>query len=154
MDLSKLREKDLPEQRPGMSNTDWIIEWILARKGSKACDAGRHAMLTAGAPAISVLIENASHPNRRPTHRVRLLDMVIEIGGPLAINDYMALLQLVQNSSSKKVAEKAFDVLVTLCPEGPPSIVPKEILEPMVQTYRESTMRLASYLNLPAKSAF
>lgn len=129
MDLSKLKPTDVPERRPGMSDTQWAIEWVLARRGSKAHGAGLYILKTGEAAAIPALVEAASQSDRKPAHRVRLLDVILEIGGPLSAEDYSVLRKLLGHRS-RKVSDKAEEVLRSLCPDGPPPLIPLEILEP------------------------
>jgi len=129
MDLSKLEPTDVPEKRPGMSDTEWAIEWVLSRRGSKAYKAGVYMFKTGGSVAIPALVEAACESERKPAHRVRLLDVILETGGPLSAEDFSVLLKLLDHRS-RKVSDKAREVLRTLCPDGRPPLVPPEILEP------------------------
>jgi hypothetical protein len=118
MDLSKLKPKDLPERRPGMSETDWVLEMVLARKGSKAYKAGMHILTTGGSAAIPVLIKAALARDRKPAHCVRLLDLILQIGQPLSAKDCSRLGTLVIHGSCK-ACEKMVEVIVALGTEGP-----------------------------------
>jgi hypothetical protein len=138
MDLAKLKPTDLPERRPGMTETEWVLEMLLSRKGSKAHKAGRHILLTGGSAAIPLLINAAVMETRKPAHAIRLLELMLEIGGSLSGEDYSRLVEL-SHHRSEKVSDKAQEVLLTLCPDGPPPLIPPEILKPIIDDcYRQA----------------
>lgn len=140
MDLSKLKPKDLPERRPGMCETDWVLEMLLARKGSKAHKAGMHILTTGGSAAIPVLISYALARDIKPAHCVRLLDLILQIGEPLSAKHCSSLATLLIHGSSK-ACEKMVEVIVTLGAEGPAMDLARQLQvrlsEPSVRGHEE-----------------
>jgi len=138
MDLSRLKPSDLPERRPGMTEGEWVLEMLVSRKGSKAYKTGRHILLAGGSAALPLLVAAAIDETRKPAHAIRLLELVVEIGGSLSAEDYSRLVGL-SHHRSEKVSDKAQEVLVTLCPDGPPPLIPPEILKPILDDcYRQA----------------
>ena len=135
MDFSKLKPEDFPEQRPGASQVECVIEWVLARKGSKAHKAGVYILTRGGPKLIPDLARAACNPDRKPAHCIRLLDVILEIGGPLSTDSYSELCELLYHRS-EKVADKVKEVLTTLGPDEPPALLPPELLEQYVEDCR------------------
>ena len=76
-------------------------------------------LLSIGQPVVEYLIKEAIKPGKQPEHRVRLLDLVRQIGRPLGVDEFFGLQQLLQDDSPA-VRQKAEETFLALSPGGPP----------------------------------
>jgi len=105
---------------------DLMIEW-LRTKDKRKNEAAVSILCRVGEPVIEFLALEAVKPGRRPDHRVRLLDVIQRIGGPLSPADHYRISSLLKHRAAK-VRDKAAEVLGLLSPDGPPSLVPPEVM--------------------------
>ena len=85
-----------------------------------------HILTGGGPPIVSLLIREAFARGRRPSHAVRLLDVVGWIGAPLGVNNWM-LLSAAQAVGDKRLRAKCAELLVGLghdVGEGNPAPAP------------------------------
>jgi hypothetical protein len=83
--------------------------------------------LRLGGAVVPLLVEEATGPGKQPAHRIRLLDVVQTIGVPLTALDYHHVFQLGRHRV-RHVRKKAAEVLAALHPDGPPPLLPEELM--------------------------
>ncbi len=70
---------------------------------------------------VELLVQEANKPRRQPDHRVRILDVIQQIGTPLGPQEYFGITSLLAHRSVK-VRVKAAEVLDALSPSGTPCL--------------------------------
>lgn len=129
---------------PVTTNLDRLIE-LLGDKDRRLNRFAAGLLVWLGPLAVDVLAEEATKPRRKAEHRVRILEVVLQIGGPLGPKAYRDIATLTEHGA-KKVHRKAEEVLQTLSPEGPPPLVPPEVLQPFMETGRRVAAAAAQML--------
>jgi hypothetical protein len=102
-----------------------LIEYLGTHSQAKIALA-THILTGGGPPIVSMLIREAFARGRRPTHAVRLLDVVGQIGGPVGVNNWM-LLSAAQAVGDKRLRAKCAELLVGLghaVDEARPALAP------------------------------
>ncbi len=142
MDLSKLRKRDLPARRPGSTETEWVIEMVLRRRNSIAYRAGFHILSNLEVSPNPALVAAAVSANRPTKERLRLLDTILEIGRELARREYDEISRL-YGSEDSQLQSKVWDVLTTLCPDGPPPLILTEAQKRLICEARRLAEKIA-----------
>lgn len=76
----------------------------------------------------------------RPTkERLRLLDTILEIGRDLTRREYDDISRL-YGSEDSQLQSKVWDVLTTLCPDGPPPLI-------LTEAQKGSALRMSCWRN-------
>lgn len=120
---------------------DRMIDW-LRTKDKRKNETAASILCRAGEPVVEFLALEAIKPGKRPDHRVRLLDVIQRIGGPLGPADHYRISSLLKHRAAK-VRAKAAEVLEALSPDGPPSLVPPEVMNAAMRLHPARLFRRA-----------
>ena len=106
------------EPRPGEGRFDTLIR-LLGQKDPQTRQEAAAMFCQVGKQAVPPLIREVLKPGKRSQHRVAILDVVQQIGGPLGF-DEMSGLQLLLRNRALDVREKAERVIISLRPGDMP----------------------------------
>jgi hypothetical protein len=140
-----------PTADPPLNGHALLMEWLRTKNAQKN-QAAAWVLCRVGPMSIEFLVEEALKPGNRPDHRVRILDVIQQIGGPLKAKEYYAIAKL-QEYSAAKVRDKAAEVLRTLSPDGPPSLVPPEVMAAAMELHPARVFQRAEEIGRRALAA-
>ncbi len=103
---------------PHSGDLDLMIAWLGGRDEEKV-EKATTILLRIGQPVVEYLVQAAMKSGRRPEHRVRILDLVQQLGQPLGVDEFFRLQQLLQDHSPA-VRQKAEETLMALSAGGLP----------------------------------
>lgn len=102
---------------PDTSYFSLMIEWLRTKDKEKN-EAATAILCRLGQPVVEFLVQEVVGPQKRPDHRVRILDVIQQIGTPLGPQEYFGITSLLAHRSVK-VRVKAAEVLDALSLVGP-----------------------------------
>jgi hypothetical protein len=110
----KLRQ----EQETKGGNFDRMIQWL---DGEDEVNRERAVTILCqlGQPVVELLIQEAMATDKRPAHRLRILDIVQRIGEPLGVGGFLGILPLLQDPTPS-IRQKVAEMLVALRPGNSP----------------------------------
>lgn len=129
------------QDRPAYPYWDCVIEW-LRTKNRRKNEAAESILCRLGKPVVEFLIREVLQPGKRPDHRVRLLNVIQRIGGPLGPEEYYGIRKLLAHEVTR-ISEKASEVLTALSPGGPPPLVPPEVMAAAMKLHPACCMERA-----------
>lgn len=94
----------------------------LATTNKERNELAAHLFVGLGPSIVSRLVLEAISKGKRAPHRIRLLDIVIRIGTPLAVDDWMSL-YAATHLSSEPVRQKIVEVFARLRHTRTPDVV-------------------------------
>ena len=106
---------DSPTLPPGENRFQQLIE-ALRRKDPKLNASAAEVFCVAGKVVVPLLVREALGPGKHPNHRIRILDVIQRIGGPLGV-DFLDFIRLLRHPV-QRVCEKAAEVVAALRPGG------------------------------------
>ena len=106
------------EEGPHRGNLDLVIGWLDGQDKEKL-EKAISILRRLGKPVVAFLILAAAKPGKRSEHRVRILDLVQQIGGPLGMVEMCGLQSLLQHDDPN-VRAKAERVIMSMSPGGIP----------------------------------
>lgn len=101
-----------PERRLAL-----MVEF-LATKDRRRKELAVRVLVGMGADALPFLVREAVCPGKLPDHRIRLLDIVLAIGGRVGVEEWFSLLTA-SAAYRGRVREKIDEVLLKLGHAGP-----------------------------------
>lgn len=131
IDLSKLKEADLPKRTEGMSDSEWILQWLFQRRHGKAYKAALQILTSCEVSPLPLLVKAAAAEDREIKEVLRLLDVIIDISeiGEVPGPRERALLTLLQDHPRRIVKNRVDRLFRTLYPAGLPPREPADALE-------------------------
>lgn len=81
------------EPPPGEKNFDTLVKWLNSKDPQKRLVATT-VLCRVGKPTAPLLVFEAIKPGKRSQHRIALLDVVQQIGGPLGPEQLFSLRDL------------------------------------------------------------
>jgi hypothetical protein len=110
--------RDSISKEPHNGSFDLVVGWLDERDQTKR-EVAASILLGVGKPVVEFLILEAAKPDKRSEHRVRLLDLVQQIGGPLGPAEFFKLQALLRDHAPT-VRRKAEEVIMSMSPCGVP----------------------------------
>jgi hypothetical protein len=106
------------EPRPGEGRFDTLVR-LLGSKDPQTRQEAAAMLRQVGKPVAPPLVIEAIKPGKRPQHRIAILDVVQQIGGPLGPDDMFRLQDLLRHRDPA-VCRKAEQVIMSMAPGGMP----------------------------------
>ena len=118
---------DEPTQTgPHSGDLDLMIAWLGGTDEEKV-EKATTILFRIGKPIVKYLVQAAMKSDRRPKHRVRLLDIVQQIGQPLGVDEFFGARATPARWFSSRTIESGRN-LHGLDPGGPPGESPRPLL--------------------------
>ena len=105
--------------RPSQGRFDLLIKWLGLKDPQKKGEAVS-LLCRAGRLATPLLVQEAIKSGKRSQHRIAILDVVQQIGGPLGMDELLNLQSLIQHRDPG-VRQKAEQVIMAVGPCGLPT---------------------------------
>jgi hypothetical protein len=103
---------------PHSGSLDLVIGW-LGGKDEEKVEKATLILLDIGQRVVEFLLPVAMKSSLRAEHRVRLLDLIQQIGQPLGVDDFFNLQRLLRDDCPA-IREKVEEVFMALSPGGLP----------------------------------
>jgi len=108
----------ITEPRPGEGRFDTLIR-LLGLEDPQTRQEAAAMFCQVGKPAVKALIQEACKRGRQSQHRIAILSVVEQIGGPLDFKEMFSLQSLLGHRDPD-VREKAVEAIMSLSPGGVP----------------------------------
>jgi hypothetical protein len=135
------------ESRPDKGRFDILVLW-LALKNPQKNQAAVAILRHLGKPAVPLLIHEAIKPGKRAHHRIAILEVVRQIGGPVGLDEMLGLQSLLRHRNLG-VRQKAERVIMSMStggvPSSPEGLATMRAFNPFlaVPSQRQSTGKMA-----------
>ena len=95
-----------------------FVRWLSSKDFQKR-EKAIAMFCQVGKGIVPALIQETIRPGKRSQHRIAILEVIEQIGGPVGFDD-MCRLQSLLGQRAPSVCQKAAEVIMSLGPGGPP----------------------------------